>query len=86
MTKEKEEATKPESREELLFKLTGVDLRVCPCCLKGTMVRKDELKPVINPPPQVKFLPYYNCKKKYFIANGEEVRTFLMQKSIPGTY
>ncbi len=56
MTKWKEEARKPEIWEELLFKLTGVDPRVCPCCEKGRMVRKDELKPVINSPPQVQIL------------------------------
>ena len=57
VTKEKESSRKPESWEELLLKLTGVDPRVCPCCGEGIMVRKDELSPVINPPPPVKSLP-----------------------------
>jgi hypothetical protein len=30
---------------ELLFKLTGLDLRVCPCCKQGRMVTKLILKP-----------------------------------------
>ena len=57
ITREKEKVTKPESWEELLFKMIGVDPLVCPCCEKGRMVRKDELKPVINSPPQLKILP-----------------------------
>ena len=56
VTQEKESKKRPESWEELLLKLTGVYPRVCPCCGEGLMVRKDELFPVINPPPQVKIL------------------------------
>jgi hypothetical protein len=33
------------SMVELLLKLTGLDLRVCPCCGKGMMVRKMNLVP-----------------------------------------
>jgi hypothetical protein len=33
------------SLTELLFKLTGLDLRVCPACGKGTMITKLILKP-----------------------------------------
>ncbi len=54
---EKESTSKSENWEELLLRLTGVDPRVCPCCSKGVMVRKDELSPVINPPPQTMVLP-----------------------------
>lgn len=42
---------KKPSTEELLFKLTGLDLRSCPCCSKGKMVRKLELDPKICSPP-----------------------------------
>ena len=56
VTKEKEKARKPESWEELLLRLTGVDPRVCPICGEGVMVRKEELAQVINPPPQAKVL------------------------------
>ena len=56
-TKEKESARKPESWEELLLKLTGVDPRVCPCCGEGKMKRKGELVPSVNSPPQVRVLP-----------------------------
>ncbi len=52
ITKEKEEPEKPQSWEDLLFKLTGEDPRICPSCKKGRMVRSGELSPVINPPPK----------------------------------
>lgn len=39
------------SIEELLLKLTGFDLRSCPCCNKGKMVRKLKLDPKICSPP-----------------------------------
>lgn len=40
--------------EELLLKLTGVDLRICPCCEKGRMIRKIKLEPRCYSPPQFK--------------------------------
>ncbi len=40
---DKEESLKAESWEELLFRLTGKDPRICPCCGKGRMVRKGKL-------------------------------------------
>jgi hypothetical protein len=48
---DKEELSNKESWEELLFRLTGKDPRICPCCGKGRMVRKGELSPVTNLPP-----------------------------------
>jgi hypothetical protein len=48
---DKEELSKTESWEELLFRLTGKDPRICPRCGKGRMVRKGELSPVTNLPP-----------------------------------
>lgn len=41
------------SSTELLFKLTGIDLNVCPCCIKGKMVRQGKLQPKNFSPPQV---------------------------------
>ena len=31
--------------EDLLFRITGVDPRICPYCEKGKMVRKETLQP-----------------------------------------
>lgn len=43
------------SSTELLFKLTGIDLNVCPCCTKGKMVRQGKLQPKnFSPPKSVK--------------------------------
>ncbi len=42
---DKEELPKAESWEELLFRLTGNDPRICPCCGKGKIVRKGKLSP-----------------------------------------
>ena len=36
---------KKESWEELLLRITGIDLRVCPACGKGKMVRRETLPP-----------------------------------------
>lgn len=36
---------------ELLLKLTGIDITVCPCCNKGKMIYKDKLVPKIYTPP-----------------------------------
>ncbi|MCP4266755.1 MAG: IS91 family transposase [Candidatus Brocadiaceae bacterium] len=43
---DREEQSHKESWEELLFRLTGKDPRICPCCGKGRMVRKGELTSV----------------------------------------
>jgi hypothetical protein len=40
------------SSAELLLKLTGIDLNVCPCCSKGRMVRKGKLQPENFSPPE----------------------------------
>jgi hypothetical protein len=42
---DKEELPKAESWEELLFRLTGNDPRICPGCGKGKMVGKGKLSP-----------------------------------------
>jgi hypothetical protein len=43
------------SSTELLFKLTGIDLNICPCCTKGKMVRQGKLQPKnFSPPKAVK--------------------------------
>lgn len=41
------------SSTELLFKLTGTDLNVCPCCTKGKMVRQGKLQPKNISPPKI---------------------------------
>jgi len=38
--------------EELLLKLTGKDIRICPCCKKGKMETKKRVQPVICSPPR----------------------------------
>jgi hypothetical protein len=48
---DREEQSHKESWEELLFRLTGKDPRVCPCCGKGRMVRKGKLSLFGNLPP-----------------------------------
>ena len=37
---EDEEAAARETRQELLLRLTGVDVSLCPCCKVGRMVRR----------------------------------------------
>ena len=37
---------------ELLFKLTGIDFRKCPCCKEGTMAPKDDFIPRNGSPPR----------------------------------
>ncbi|MCP4256230.1 MAG: IS91 family transposase, partial [Planctomycetes bacterium] len=41
--KDREELSRKESWEELLFRLTGKDPWICPCCGKGRMARKGKL-------------------------------------------
>lgn len=45
------EKIKKLSLEQLMLKLTGKDIRICPCCNNGKMVRKIKLQPVILSPP-----------------------------------
>lgn len=49
-----QDTKKRETWEELLFKLTGVDYTICPCCNKGKMIRKIKLEPRCYSPPQLK--------------------------------
>lgn len=46
-----QELTIPERWEELFTGLTGIDPRICPCCGKGRMVRRETLLPLIHSPP-----------------------------------
>ncbi|MDR4507512.1 MAG: hypothetical protein MRJ65_04620 [Candidatus Brocadiaceae bacterium] len=46
-----QEPTMSESWEELFRRLTGIDPRICPCCGKGRMVRRETLLPLIHSPP-----------------------------------
>ena len=39
------------SVQELLMKLTGVDISKCPCCKKGQMIEKEKLDPKICSAP-----------------------------------
>lgn len=51
---EKEENSAQEGWEYLLLNLTGVDPRVCPCCGKGNMRRKEIIHPRCYGPPESK--------------------------------
>ena len=46
-----QQSTESESWEELLFKLTGIDPHLCPCCKKGRMVTREILSPQGHAPP-----------------------------------
>ena len=48
---QKEQAIPSVTWEELLLELTGIDPRICPCCKKGRMIRKELLRPVSHAPP-----------------------------------
>lgn len=48
---DEQEPAVPESWEELFTRLTGIDPRICPCCGKGMMVRRETLLPLIHSPP-----------------------------------
>ena len=50
-TDDEQETAVPESWEELFTRLTGIDPRICPCCGKGRMVRRETLLPLIHSPP-----------------------------------
>ncbi|MFL0246072.1 IS91 family transposase [Candidatus Clostridium stratigraminis] len=39
------------SMEEVLLKLTGLDIRICPCCKAGKMIRRSKILPSICSPP-----------------------------------
>ncbi|NNU78805.1 IS91 family transposase, partial [Clostridium estertheticum] len=40
------------SAAELLLKLTGIDINICPCCDKGEMVTKEKLNRQDYSPPE----------------------------------
>jgi hypothetical protein len=40
------------SSTELLLKLTGIDLNICPCCTKGKMIRQGKIQPQNFSPPK----------------------------------
>lgn len=46
-----QESSESESWEELLYKLTGIDPRICPCCGRGRMVAIEVLQPQSHSPP-----------------------------------
>ena len=48
----RQQSIESESWEELLFKLTGIDPRLCPCCKKGQMVTREILSPQGHAPPR----------------------------------
>jgi hypothetical protein len=52
--KEFEEIKQKEKRaRELLLKITGVDISICPVCKKGRMIHKKELPKCIHSPPDL---------------------------------
>jgi len=44
-SKENDREEEKESWEDLLFRITGIDPRICPACGKGKLVRRDKLQP-----------------------------------------
>jgi len=48
----KQQSTESEGWEELLFELTGIDPRICPCCKKGQMIAREILSPQGHAPPR----------------------------------
>lgn len=42
---ENEQGSKKETWEDLLYRITGIDPRVCPYCGKGRMIKREELQP-----------------------------------------
>jgi predicted Zn-ribbon and HTH transcriptional regulator len=50
-SKGKQQSTESEGWERLLFELTGIDPRICPCCGKGRMVTREILSPQGPAPP-----------------------------------
>jgi len=51
-SKGKQQSTESIGWEELLFELTGIDPRICPCCKKGRMVTREILPPQGPAPPR----------------------------------
>ncbi len=47
-----QQSTESVGWEELLFELTGIDPRICPCCKKGQMVTREILPPQGHAPPR----------------------------------
>lgn len=53
---EDEQEQSPEESEileDIVLRLTGIDINLCPCCSKGRMVRKTELDPRYYIPPDI---------------------------------
>jgi len=48
---EKQIKEKEEIWEELLLRLTGVDMNICPCCGTERMMRRNDLNPRCYVPP-----------------------------------
>jgi hypothetical protein len=46
---QKGQAAQSATWEELLFELTGIDPRICPCFKRGRMICKEVLQPVSHP-------------------------------------
>jgi len=49
---QEQQSTESESWERLLFELTGIYPRLCPCCKKGQMVTREILAPPGHAPPR----------------------------------
>ena len=47
-----QQSNESEGWERLLFELTGIDPRLCPCCKKGQMVTREILSPQGHAPPR----------------------------------
>ncbi|MCE7699773.1 MAG: IS91 family transposase [Methanobacterium paludis] len=50
-SKQNEKLNDKPSTEEIIKKLIGIDIGLCPCCGKGKMIRKEELLPKSYCPP-----------------------------------
>ena len=77
--KESEDNDQRESWEDLLFRITGVDPRVCPYCGKGRMVRKEALQPKRSrcPPWLCGIKKWYSLKSPDW---GNDEVCFFMEK------
>jgi hypothetical protein len=48
---QEQDTPRPQSWEDLLFELTGIDPRICPECKKGRMIHKDIIQRATHAPP-----------------------------------
>jgi len=48
---QEEDTASSQSWEDILFELTGIDLRICPKCKKGHKIRKEIIPRSIHAPP-----------------------------------